>query len=56
MMDAVTTQLDAAWAVARRVLAVRLDKLGDLLMTTPALGALRETFPRIWRCSRRAPA
>lgn len=34
--------MDAAarWADARRVLAVRLDAMGDLLMTTPALHAL----------------
>ena len=36
---------DPAWSAARRVLAVRLDNLGDLLMTTPALAALRETLP-----------
>ncbi|RIK93874.1 MAG: glycosyl transferase, partial [Proteobacteria bacterium] len=29
------------WSDARRVLCVRLDQLGDLLMTTPALRALR---------------
>lgn len=33
------------WASARRVLAVRLDALGDLLMTTPALRALKESGP-----------
>ncbi|HEY2065393.1 MAG TPA: glycosyltransferase family 9 protein [Gemmatimonadaceae bacterium] len=32
----------AAWAVVRRVLCVRLDTLGDVLMTTPALRAVRE--------------
>jgi ADP-heptose:LPS heptosyltransferase len=31
----------AVWTRARRVLAVRLDQTGDLLMTTPALRALR---------------
>lgn len=31
----------AAWRQARRVLAVRLDNLGDVLMTTPALRALK---------------
>lgn len=31
----------AAWAAARRFLCVRLDGMGDLLMTTPALRALR---------------
>jgi len=33
------------WADARRVLAVRLDSIGDVLMTTPALHALRATVP-----------
>ena len=31
----------AAWSEARRVLAIRLDRLGDVLMTTPAIRALR---------------
>lgn len=35
----------AAWARARRILAVRLDNLGDVLMTTPALRALRRSGP-----------
>ena len=30
----------------QRVLCVRLDNLGDLLMTTPALAAVRHTLPR----------
>ena len=33
---------DDAWRAARSVLAVRLDGIGDLLMTTPALRALKE--------------
>jgi lipopolysaccharide heptosyltransferase II len=33
------------WRTARRVLAVRLDQLGDLLMTGPALRALKEAIP-----------
>jgi lipopolysaccharide heptosyltransferase II len=33
------------WADARRVLCVRLDSLGDVLMTTPALHALRQSVP-----------
>jgi lipopolysaccharide heptosyltransferase II len=33
------------WAAARRVLAVRLDALGDVLMTTPALRALKASAP-----------
>jgi lipopolysaccharide heptosyltransferase II len=31
--------------VPRSILVVRLDHLGDLLMTTPAIAALRRTFP-----------
>jgi ADP-heptose:LPS heptosyltransferase len=30
-----------AWRAARRVLAIRLDAMGDVLMTTPALRALK---------------
>lgn len=33
-----------SWAEARRVLAVRLDGLGDVLMTTPAIRALGESL------------
>ena len=33
------------WSKARNVLCVRLDSMGDVLMTTPALGALKETCP-----------
>jgi lipopolysaccharide heptosyltransferase II len=35
----------ADWAGVRRLLCVRLDSLGDVLMTTPALRALRESLP-----------
>jgi lipopolysaccharide heptosyltransferase II len=35
----------ADWAGARRLLCVRLDNLGDLLMTTPAIRALRQSLP-----------
>jgi ADP-heptose:LPS heptosyltransferase len=31
------------WQRARRVLCVRLDQLGDVLMTTPAIRALKES-------------
>lgn len=34
-----------AWQAARRILAIRLDNMGDVLMTTPALRALRGTQP-----------
>src|SRR5436305_12821711 len=33
------------WDRAERVLCVRLDTLGDALMTTPALRALKEAHP-----------
>ena len=32
------------WQGVRRVLCVRLDSIGDVLMTTPAIRALRETY------------
>lgn len=34
------------WKSARKVLAIRLDNLGDVLMTSPALAAIRATLPR----------
>ncbi len=35
----------AAWRSVRRLLVVRLDQIGDVLMTTPALAALRSGLP-----------
>ncbi len=35
----------AGWSTAETILAVRLDALGDVLMTTPALRALKEARP-----------
>jgi len=35
----------AAWRGVRRLLAVRVDNLGDVLMTTPALAAASECLP-----------
>jgi lipopolysaccharide heptosyltransferase II len=35
----------AEWRDARRVLCVRLDSIGDVLMTTPALRAVKESAP-----------
>ncbi|HLU76469.1 MAG TPA: glycosyltransferase family 9 protein [Burkholderiales bacterium] len=35
----------ALWRRARRILCVRLDALGDVLMTTPALRALKHSAP-----------
>lgn len=37
---------DARWRSARSVLAVRLDNLGDVIMTTPALAAIRRGLPQ----------
>jgi len=33
------------WRDAQRVLAIRLDNLGDVLVTTPAIHAVRESLP-----------
>lgn len=38
--------LDEQWRTARRILAVRLDNLGDVLVTTPALHAIKESLPQ----------
>jgi ADP-heptose:LPS heptosyltransferase len=37
--------IDAAWQGVRRILLVRLDNLGDVLVTTPAIHAVRATLP-----------
>jgi lipopolysaccharide heptosyltransferase II len=42
------TPAPTVWAAVRRVLCVRLDTLGDVLMTTPALRAVHE-----WESGRR---
>ncbi|MGI8477468.1 MAG: glycosyltransferase family 9 protein [Thermomicrobiales bacterium] len=39
------TAVDPAWARARRILAVRLDNLGDVLVTTPAIRAVKAALP-----------
>lgn len=36
----------ASWTDAERILCVRLDTLGDVLMTTPAIRALKHVSPR----------
>ena len=36
---------DERWQRVRRMLAVRLDNAGDVLMTTPALAAIRQSVP-----------
>ena len=40
-----STALTPAWAQARRILCVRLDSLGDVLMCTPAMRALQAAVP-----------
>jgi len=37
--------MTATWQQARRILCVRLDSLGDVLMCTPAMRALRQAQP-----------
>src|SRR5699024_6871526 len=37
--------LDLLWSNARRILCVRLDNIGDVLMSTPAIRALRHAIP-----------
>jgi lipopolysaccharide heptosyltransferase II len=37
--------IDERWRAARRILAVRLDNLGDVLVTTPALHAVKASLP-----------
>ncbi len=38
--------IDERWRAARRILAVRLDNLGDVLVTTPALHAVKASLPQ----------
>src|SRR4051794_40522587 len=33
-----------SWFDCKKILCIRADNMGDLIMTTPALRALRETF------------
>jgi len=42
---ATARRLPPAWAAVRRVVAVRLDNVGDLVMLSPALRALRHNLP-----------
>lgn len=37
--------LDERWSRARRIVALRLDNMGDVIMAGPALRAIRETLP-----------
>ena len=44
-VDEVDRDAVARWRHVRKLLAVRLDNLGDVLMTTPALHAIRAALP-----------
>ncbi|MDC0671919.1 glycosyltransferase family 9 protein [Nannocystis radixulma] len=48
--------MTAAWAGARRVLCIRLDSLGDVLMTTPALRAVQAGGRRVTLLTSRSGA
>jgi lipopolysaccharide heptosyltransferase II len=37
--------IDPQWRTAKRILVVRLDNLGDVLLTTPAIHAIRKSLP-----------
>ena len=37
--------MNGAWAEARRLLVMRLDNIGDVVMTSPVLRALKENLP-----------
>jgi len=37
---------NSAWQQAKHVLCLRLDSLGDVLMTTPAIRAIKESYPQ----------
>jgi lipopolysaccharide heptosyltransferase II len=39
-------QIAREWQTAQHILCVRLDRIGDVLMTTPAIHALQATFPQ----------
>src|ERR687884_145029 len=41
--------IDERWRTVRRVLAVRLDNLGDVLVTTPAIHAIKQSLPMLSR-------
>src|SRR5438094_5479138 len=41
--------IDERWRTVRRVLAVRLDNLGDVLVTTPAIHAIKQSLPALSR-------
>ncbi len=45
MNDSLAKPLAKPWAEARRLLVMRLDNIGDVVMTAPVLRALKENLP-----------
>src|ERR671939_75601 len=41
--------IEERWRTARRIAAVRLDNLGDVLVTTPAIHAIKQSLPMLAR-------
>ncbi|NJN17415.1 MAG: glycosyltransferase family 9 protein [Oscillochloris sp.] len=41
------TDIPEAWRSVKRILAIRLDNLGDMLLMTPALHAIKESLPGV---------
>ncbi len=39
--------INEQWRSARRILVVRLDNLGDVLVTTPAIHAIKTSLPEV---------
>ncbi len=39
--------IEAPWHSVRRLLAIRLDNLGDVLVTTPAIHAIKASLPAV---------
>src|SRR5919199_5048183 len=37
--------IEERWRTARRIAAIRLDNLGDVLVTTPAIHAIKQSLP-----------
>jgi ADP-heptose:LPS heptosyltransferase len=39
--------INGSWSAAQRILVVRLDNLGDVLLTTPAMHAIKASLPNV---------
>ena len=47
MNDSLAKPLTKSWAEARRLLMMRLDNIGDVVMTAPVLRTLKENVPEV---------